>query len=987
MGEAAQTGTPETQLFRDVFNTSPIGIAVEDLDGKPLFVNPAFCSFLGFTEEELRNKHCVDFSLPEDAEKDWQLFQQLKGGLIDQYQLEKRYFRRDGSLVWGRLSLSLLNTRPSPLVLAMVEDITEKKAAEEARFQQAAIIESSDDAIASGTLDGIIVSWNAGAQRLYGYTEAEAVGKPITMLVPPELPDEENKILETLRAGGRIEHFETVRVTKSGKKINVALTISPIKDSSGKTVGISGIARDITERKRADEALRASEERLRLAQSAARIGTFEWNIQTGIDTWTPELEAMHGLPPGGFSGTQTAWENLVHPDDRVEVLLLVKEALKTGRPMQGEWRVVWPDRSVHWIAGHWQVLMNESGKPLRMVGVNVDITEHKLAEQELSKANERLRLALEAGSAGGWDYDLKTGKDVWFGTAHAQLGMTPDETSESRKEFWDRVHEDDRERVEQALQVAKEKREEYAEDVRVVWRDGTTHWLRSRGRFQYAANGEAERSLGISLDITERKMAEERLREYERAVEGSEEMIAVVDREYRYLIANNQFLKMRNMTREQVVGRFAHEVLNKGFFETVVKPKLDECFQGKVVRYETKYSYPELGERDIFISYFPIEAGSSIDRVACIVHDITDRKRTEEALLEMNRTLEAQGSLLRSREELLRVFVKNVPAAVAMLDRDMRYLQVSDRWCTDYLPGRAQILGRSHYEIFPDMPERWKEVHRRALQGETLRADEDRWDGQGGPHWARWEVRPWKTPEGAVGGILIFAEDITRRKQMEEALSGMSRKLIESQEQERARMGRELHDDIGQRLALLALELDQLQQNPSGVQSRLGGLRKETIEIANDVQALSHELHSSNLEILGVVASMRSRCREFGERQNMEINFISNMPNPIPRDVSLCLLRVLQEALHNAVKHSGVKRVEVQLAEHSNEVHLTVRDLGRGFDIKAARQGSGLGLTSMEERVRLVNGTIVIDSKPMGGATVLVRVPLEQKKLSERAVG
>jgi len=170
----------------------------------------------------------------------------------------------------------------------MVEDITDKKKAEEARFRHAAVIESSDDAIASATLDGIIVSWNTGAQKTYGYTEAEAVGKPINMLVPPELPDEENKILEVLRTGGRIQHFETVRVTKTGKRINVSLTISPIKDSDGRTVGCSGIARDISERKLAEEALRASEERLRLAQQAARIGTFDWNIRTGVNTWTPD---------------------------------------------------------------------------------------------------------------------------------------------------------------------------------------------------------------------------------------------------------------------------------------------------------------------------------------------------------------------------------------------------------------------------------------------------------------------------------------------------------------------------------------------------------------------------------------------------------------------------------------------------------------------------------------------------------------------------
>ena len=106
---------PDIQLFRDVFDASPIGIAIENLDGQPLFVNPALCSMLGFSEDELRRKHCVQFSPPDDAAKDWALFQKLRAASIDNYQLEKRYFRRDGSLVWGRLSLSLLNHRPSPL--------------------------------------------------------------------------------------------------------------------------------------------------------------------------------------------------------------------------------------------------------------------------------------------------------------------------------------------------------------------------------------------------------------------------------------------------------------------------------------------------------------------------------------------------------------------------------------------------------------------------------------------------------------------------------------------------------------------------------------------------------------------------------------------------------------------------------------------------------------------------------------------------------
>jgi len=728
--------------FRNLLDAAPDAIVVVNEMGKIVFVNSQTERLFGYQREEMLGRDVeviVPVRLREQHRHDRMNFFADPHIRPTPVKLQLFALRKDGTEVPVEISLSPVETPEGFLVTSAIRDVTERKAAEESRLRLAKIVESSEDAIISKTLDGLISSWNAGAQRMFGYTEEEALGQPITILFPPELQNEENKILAKLRAGERIEHYETIRVTKAGKRVNVSLTISPIRDTSGRVAGFSKIARDITQRKWAEEALRASAERLRLAQRGARLGTFERDVRTGRITWSEGLESLYGLPPGSLDGKTTAFfKELIHPTDYEQAVRLIDDALKTGQPTEGEWRAVWPDGTVHWIAARWQVLMD--------------------------------------------------------------------------------------------------------------------------------ANGEASRVVGVNMDITERKLA-------------------------------------------------------------------------------------------------------------------------EEALLEMNRTLEAQGSLLRSREEFLGVFIKNVPAAVAMLDRDMRYLQVSDRWCTDYLPGIAQVLGRSHYEIFPDMPERWKEVHRRALQGETQRADEDRWDGQDGPHWARWEVRPWKTPEGVVGGILILAEDITRRKQMEETLSDMSRKLIESQEQERARIARELHDDINQRLAILAMEIAQLQGSPSEVETRVKELQNQIGEISHDVEGLAHDLHSSKLDYLGIVAGIKGWCLEFAERQKVEIDFKSDVLSVLPHEVGLSLLRVLQEALHNAIKYSGVRSIHVELREQSGEIHLIVSDLGRGFDLEAALKGKGLGLTSMRERVRLVNGNISIESKPMGGTTIHVRVPRESQHSSQRAAG
>jgi signal transduction histidine kinase len=163
-------------------------------------------------------------------------------------------------------------------------------------------------------------------------------------------------------------------------------------------------------------------------------------------------------------------------------------------------------------------------------------------------------------------------------------------------------------------------------------------------------------------------------------------------------------------------------------------------------------------------------------------------------------------------------------------------------------------------------------------------------------------------------------------------------------------------------------------------------LGKRTSEISAVVQSLSHDLHSSKLEYLGLVSEMRGFCKEFGEKHKVKVDFDSEgMPATVPQEISICLFRVMQEGLNNALKHSGVKLFEVKLLGLSTEIRLAVRDAGKGFDPELTKDTPGLGLVSMQERVRLVKGTILITSRPLSGTQINVRVPLQAGAQTEKA--
>lgn len=276
-------------------------------------------------------------------------------------------------------------------IIGVATDITQRKQDEEFRSLLAAIVESSDDAIIGKTLEGAITSWNKGAERLYGYSAEEVIGRHISILVPPDRPAEVDEFHDKLRRGERITHFETVRVAKDGSPVDVLLTCSPIRDAKGSIIGASTIAHDITSRKRNEERISRSESLLAEAQRLSHLGSWEWDLKTNTVIWSDEHYNIMGHRPQSFNVTFDMFLAQVHPADRELIERVTEKALKDHAPFSYYYRIIRPDESIRVLNARGAVVLDENGRPVRMYGTAQDVTERRKADEQLQKSYEQLR--------------------------------------------------------------------------------------------------------------------------------------------------------------------------------------------------------------------------------------------------------------------------------------------------------------------------------------------------------------------------------------------------------------------------------------------------------------------------------------------------------------------------------------------------------------------------------------------------------------------
>jgi PAS domain S-box-containing protein len=948
--------------YRDLVEHSTDLICTYNLQGRLLTVNELPAELLGYSREELLNKPMRDFLLPEARAKfDESLVTIKRDGFVKGLMvvLTKSGERR----IWEYHNTLRTEGVPVPIVRGIAHDITDQKHTERAlRLSEekfAKVFRLSPVEILLTTYqEDLFLDVNQAFEYNSGFTRAEVIGHTSVELGLWDDPAERAAVIEHIEKHGRLQNREIRVRTKLGS-IRVKLYSAEQIEISGKRC-LLATCEDITSRKQVEEALRISQEifskAFRSSPSLISIVTLQEGLFLEVNE---SFEKQTGYSRNELLGKTALDVGLwIDPGER-ETLAKNVEELGYAKDQEVHFRA----KSGHLVVLQVSVELIELRGEKCLLTVGHDITARKRAEKELLATKVRMESVLDSVTDihilfdRNWHYlyvnqagvcaldrplDEVLGRTLWdvypdiVGTElDRQYHRAMDERFPCTFDFyypatntwWENrfypAHEGlavfatditKRKQAEEALHKTEElfgemmnhnpnlvflkdvegryqfinkeyrktfhfRREEiygkkdidiFPPDQAAVFRGSDLQVLRTRAPMEFEevalhddgphasivqkfplfdVHGEIYAICGVVTDITERKRTEERLREYERAVEGVEEMIAVIDRNYQYLLANRTFLDFRSLNRDQVVGHSVPEVLDMDVFEQIVKPRLDESFEGKIVKYELSYTYPKIGQRDLLVSYFPIESTQGFDRVVCVLQDITERKRSE---------------------------------------AELRHL---------------------------------------------------------------------------------------------------SGRLLKLQDEERRRISRDLHDSTGQDLVALATTLSQLHSLIPSSNKKTRKLASHCEALANqclyDVRTLSYLLHPALLDENGLEDAIRHFADGFAERTGIEVELdISPQSGRMAPDVELALFRVLQESLTNIQRHSASLNAKVRLNRQAGTVSLEVSDKGRGTSGKTLKRNEGIpfevgvGIPSMQERVRLIGGQFEIESSH-SGTTVRVAVPLD----------
>jgi PAS domain S-box-containing protein len=813
---------------------------------------------------------------------------------------------------------------------------------------------------------GKVIDANEAFATMFGYGLSEVIGKNALDFAAPELRE---AALSHIRDGSDAL-YDGVAIRKDGSTFLVEVH-GKNASYKGRSIRLTAV-RDITERKRAEEVLRESEEKYRSLTKNVNLGIYR-------NTVGPEGKFIEANPAIiGMFGYKSKEEFLAinvsdlyqNAEDRKK---FNDKMLKEGFVKDEELWLKRKDGSLFVGSVSAVAVKDEQGHVKYYDGIIDNITERKRAEEALRESEERYRTVARLSSDFAYScvYTGDDGYEVdWITDAFFTLtGYSEAELHEQR--CWLFVsHPDDREMATKPLHALKAEESDTSE-FRIVTKDGRILYIVNY--MECHADPEARgglRLFGAVQDITERKRAEEALRYQAALLANMHDAIIASDEHYRLTAWNAAAESLYGWKTEEVLGRFGLDILQTEF------PGVNKSEMLRTIA-ETGHWSGEVTQARKDGTRIPVEVASIVlhdesGRIAGYVsvnRDITERKRAE---------LEYKA------------IVGTAMDGFWIIDSQGRFLDTNDAYCGLIGYSREELLKMKISDI--EAKEKPKETERHIRKIMEVGGD-------------RFETRH-KCKDGRVVDIEVstkynkesgdklyaFLRDVTQRKQMGEALAKyigelqrLSKQLIAVQEAERLRISQELHDEMGQALTMLRINIASIKESlppgyAKGIKDRLADADALTEKILGQIHELTLELRPHMLDDLGLVSTVRWYTERLSRRLNIQILFTQkNLKRRLAPEIRTTLFRIIQEALTNVAKHARAKKVRILLAQKQKFIELIIQDDGRGFDQrkieKRPSRARGIGLFSMKERAALLNGECAIESRPGAGTKVRIRIP------------
>ena len=579
----------------------------------------------------------------------------------------------------------------------------------------------------------------------------------------------------------------------------------------------------------------------------------------------------------------------------------------------------------------------------------------------MSESEKFHRLAVEAGRIGTWDLNLQTEECLISPKMAELMDFSPEQTTVPGAQWRKSIVPEDRTLMASALAPSIASDAPFDLEFRIALKDGRQRWLYSRGAVSRDASGKALRMYGASIDVTERKQADEKLRESEerlrRAIEIETVGVIFFKTDGSITNANDAFLRMSGYSREDLAEGLVRwdEMTPPEWVPHSLKAIEEFESTGRTIPYEKEFVRKD-GSR-----WWALFAARRLDEEEGVefVIDITQSKRAEEEL--------------RKSGERLTNILESITDAFVAVDRQWRFTYINERALTTLQRTREELLGKNMWEEFPEavgLPA-YREYHRAMTSGNSVHFE---------------EFNPWLdiwveiNAYPSEGGLAIYFRDITERKRAEEERDRLRTREIEArtQKEERRRIARDLHDVVLQDLVgvLQSLRLSNVHNKDSGLgldlEEELDALRRATLGLRNAVNDLRGE---KKRPFVKSVESLVELNRRLAPDCNIELLVEEGFPNGLLGEAGVELSRVIREAFTNARYHSGAKSVVVTLKVEGSDLVAEISDDGQGFELEAT---PGVGLSSMQERAAMVDGKLEIESEVGRGTSVRLRVPVPQ---------